>query len=251
MREFSIGLNKEHILIVVGIVMLVLLIVGYYNVIGNHMKQNQYSENIQKVSEENKNVVFRINQIVLHSSADAIDNSPEKNLKDLSISQYTDIAIYLNNRVNNKDLTNENTINQMYIDHIKIDAPSSEGEKVLNYKNPFYIGKYKDLQNANDRIDSLGYINKNIVTNYSSDQNNNVVSFNGRILQEANVDLANLNCVISFRINIINNQGEKFICDVSIPNNLQSPEGGIYTGYLINVNNPSSSSYNFLKLNQK
>ena len=86
------------------------------------------------------------------------------------------------------------------------------------------------------------------MTNYSSEQNNNVVSFNGRILQEANIDLSQLNSIIQFRINIINNQGEKFICDVSIDNNLQSPEGGVYTGYLINVNNPSSDSYNFLKV---
>ena len=67
-------------------------------------------------------------------------------------------------------------------------------------------------------------------------------------MQEANIDLSQLNSVIQFRINIINNQGEKFICDVSIDNNLQSPEGGVYTGYLINVNNPSSNTYNFLKV---
>ena len=276
MKDFNIGLKKEHLMIILVIVMMGCLFFGYYNVVSSKIKQNEYSSHIEKMAEQNKNAVFKINQIILHSSADAIDNSPEKNLKDLSISQYTDIAIYINNRIKEKGLTNENTISQLYIDNIVIKNNYPTGERVLNYKNPFYIGKFKDIQSQTERIDfnivynnkdnqgnnydnptfytdcsnpiSLGYVNKDILTNYSSEQNNNVVSFNGRILQEANIDLSQLNSVIQFRINIINNQGEKFICDVSIDNNLQSPEGGVYTGYLINVNNPSSDTYNFLKV---
>ena len=276
MKDFNIGLKKEHLMIILVIVMMGCLFFGYYNVVSSKIKQNEYSSHIEKMAEQNKNAVFKINQIVLHSSADAIDNSPERNLTDLSISQYTDIAIYINNRIKEKGLTNENTISQLYIDNIVIKNNYPTGQRVLNYKNPFYIGKFKDIQSQAERIDfnivynnkdnqgnnydnptfytdcsnpiSLGYVNRNILTNYSSEQNNNVVSFNGRILQEANIDLSQLNSVIQFRINIINNQGEKFICDVSIDNNLQSPEGGVYTGYLINVNNPSSDTYNFLKV---
>ncbi len=276
MRDFNIGFKKEHLMIILVIVMMGCLFFGYYNVVSSKIKQNEYSSHIEKMAEQNKNAVFKINQIVLHSSADAIDNSPERNLTDLSISQYTDIAIYINNRIKEKGLTNENTISQLYIDNIVIKNNYPTGQRVLNYKNPFYIGKFKDIQSQAERIDfnivynnkdnqgnnydnptfytdcsnpiSLGYVNRNILTNYSSEQNNNVVSFNGRILQEANIDLSQLNSVIQFRINIINNQGEKFICDVSIDNNLQSPEGGVYTGYLINVNNPSSDTYNFLKV---
>ena len=276
MRDFNIGFKKEHLMIILVIVMMGCLFFGYYNVVSSKIKQNEYSSHIEKMAEQNKNAVFKINQIVLHSSADAIDNSPERNLTDLSISQYTDIAIYINNRIKEKGLTNENTISQLYIDNIVIKNNNPTGQRVLNYKNPFYIGKFKDIQSQAERIDfnivynnkdnqgnnydnptfytdcsnpiSLGYVNRNILTNYSSEQNNNVVSFNGRILQEANIDLSQLNSVIQFRINIINNQGEKFICDVSIDNNLQSPEGGVYTGYLINVNNPSSDTYNFLKV---
>ena len=276
MRDFNIGFKKEHLMIILVIVMMGCLFFGYYNVVSSKIKQNEYSSHIEKMAEQNKNAVFKINQIVLHSSADAIDNSPERNLTDLSISQYTDIAIYINNRIKEKGLTNENTISQLYIDNIVIKNNYPTGQRVLNYKNPFYIGKFKDIQSQAERIDfnivynnkdnqgnnydnptfytdcsnpiSLGYVNRNILTNYSSEQNNNVVSFNGRILQEANIDLSQLNSIIQFRINIINNQGEKFICDVSIDNNLQSPEGGVYTGYLINVNNPSSDSYNFLKV---
>ena len=276
MRDFNIGFKKEHLMIILVIVMMGCLFFGYYNVVSSKIQKNEYSSHIEKMAEQNKNTVFKINQIVLHSSADAIDNSPERNLTDLSISQYTDIAIYINNRIKEKGLTNENTISQLYIDNIVIKNNYPTGERVLNYKNPFYIGKFKDIKAPTERIDfnivynnkdnqgnnydnptfytdcsnpiSLGYVNRNILTNYSSEQNNNVVSFNGRILQEANIDLSQLNSVIQFRINIINNQGEKFICDVSIDNNLQSPEGGVYTGYLINVNNPSSDTYNFLKV---
>ena len=276
MRDFNIGFKKEHLMIILVIVMMGCLFFGYYNVVSSKIQKNEYSSHIEKMAEQNKNTVFKINQIVLHSSADAIDNSPERNLTDLSISQYTDIAIYINNRIKEKGLTNENTISQLYIDNIVIKNNYPTGQRVLNYKNPFYIGKFKDIQAQAERIDfnivynnkdnqgnnydnptfytdcsnpiSLGYVNRNILTNYSSEQNNNVVSFNGRILQEANIDLSQLNSVIQFRINIINNQGEKFICDVSIDNNLQSPEGGVYTGYLINVNNPSSDTYNFLKV---
>ena len=174
------------------------------------------------------------------------------------------------------DLTDENTIRELYIDNISIESNSDIGSKVLNYKNPLNFGKYENiLAPENDRIDfnivntnseneshdystptfytdcsnpiSLGYINKDILTNYSATQDSNTISFNGKVLQEANIDLNDISYNLSFRINIINNLGEKFVYNMSLDVDLNDTNGGIYNGYVYKGKNTSGKEYQFFK----
>ena len=48
-----------------------------------------------EISEENENSVFNIQKILVYSSATAVDNSEDQSLKDVSISQFSDISIYI------------------------------------------------------------------------------------------------------------------------------------------------------------
>jgi hypothetical protein len=99
--------------------------------------------------DENKNSSFYISQVLIYSSADGEDESSDKSLKDISISQYSDIAIYISNDNNSKELSEENTINELYIDNIQIETEQQNGKFIFGYKNPKDFGKYADI------IDSL------------------------------------------------------------------------------------------------
>lgn len=204
-------------------------------------------------------------------------------LKNFDISQFTDIEIYIDNKAKSKEISAENTINEMYIDNIKISEELSNGEKVINYKNPLECGKYVDIENFredgilfkivnsnkknqlanyNEPIFytdcsnpiSLGYINKNILTNCELAANSGSMSFDGSILKLANVNIDDLKTSISFTIHLKNNYNEEFVCNVKIDNDLKSEEegnDGIYTGYIMKIIENKDDEYNFLKTSDR
>ena len=229
--------------------------------------------------EENSNPVFKISKIILYSSAYAVDNSLEGNLQDIDISQFTDIAIYIDNKGKSEEITAENTINEMYIDNIELNIQSDEGEHILNYKNPKEFGKYSDLNKLiDDKLDfnvvhsndeqmgagytdsvfytdcsnpiSLGFINKNILTNCMIENVNGNIAFDGSILRNANIDLNSITGKIEFSIHIKNNQDEDFICNVDIENTFEDEENGIYSGYVMKIQNTEGEKYHFLKVSK-
>ena len=72
------------------------------------------------ISEANQKPVFKVNTVLLFNSANAIDNTAEHSLKDLDISQFSDIAIYIDNKAYIQELTQENTVKSLRIDNIEI-----------------------------------------------------------------------------------------------------------------------------------
>lgn len=71
------------------------------------------------------------------------------------------------------------------------------------------------------------------------------MSLDGTILRNANYNLKDLNTKFKFKVHIKNNLNEEFVTNVEIDNSLEAQDGGIYTGYLVNILN---TSYDFLKL---
>ena len=148
--------------------------------------------------------------------------------------------------------------------------------KILNYKNSYLFGKYRSLdvvtskiyfdilnenkQNVEEAYDiptfytdcsnpiTLSYINKNVVTDYRIRINDKSITFDGALLKKANIALDVLNNKINFGIHIKNNLDEQFVCNVSIDNNLESEDGGLYTGSVMKVFEFSQNEYNFIKL---
>lgn len=258
---------KVNIKQIIVILVVLLIIIGFCYIKIFHKKINNYkfANQTEKFEINNEDPIFKVNKIILYSSAGAVDNSTNEVLQDLDISQFTDISIELENNKENDELTDKNTVSKLYIDNIQYESEDDNDEKILNYKNPYLFGKFKILNLPNNnRIDfkiigtnqenedanydepvfytdcsnpiSLGYINKNIVKGYCVSERDNSVTFDGKILKSiSNKTIDQINCKISFNIHIVNNCNEEFVCPITIEKNLGDNPEEIYNGYIISV----------------
>lgn len=275
MKKFKI--RNERLVFTILIITLFIVFLLYYNLVFSVVfSRNAFANEMIEISDQNESTIFNIQKILLYSSGNAIDNSEDQSLKDMSICQYTDISIYIDNTSTISELTDENTIKQLYIDDIEITSNTDIGMKTLNYKNPLNFGKYKSIESSeNNRIDfnivntnsenenndyssptfytdcsnpiSLGYLNSDILTGYSISPGANTVSFNGKVLQEANINLEDINYTLNFKIHIVNNLNQKFVYNMKLGVNLNDNNGGIYNGYVFKGKNTTGNEYRFFK----
>lgn len=273
----KLKLKNERLAFTILILALFVVFLLYYNLVFSVVfARNSFANEMIEISDQNESAIFTIQKILLYSSANAIDNSEDQSLRNMSINQYTDISIYIDNISTISELTDENTIKELYIDNIVATSTADRGSKVLNYKSPLDFGKYKMIENPeNNRIDfnivntnsenesndytnptfytdcsnpiSLGYMNRDIVTNYAVSQDANTVSFNGKVLKEANVNLEDINYTLTFKINIVNNLNQKFVYNMKLDVGLEDENGGIYNGYVFKGKNTSGNEYRFFK----
>lgn len=275
MKKFK--LKNERLAFTILIIALFIVFLLYYNLVFSVvLARNTFANEMIELSDENENSIFNIQKILLYSNANAIDNSKDQSLKDMSICQYTDISIYIDNISTVSELTDENTIKQLYIDNIVATSSADMGTKIVNYKSPLDFGKYKTIEEpSNNRIDfnivntnsqnenndysnptfytdcsnpiSLGYMNKDILTNYAVSQDANTISFNGKVLKEANINLEDINYTLSFKIHIVNNLNQKFVYNMKLDVGLDDTNGGIYNGYVYRGKTVSGNEYRFFK----
>lgn len=273
----KIKIKNERLVFSILIIISFILLILYYNFIFSAVfARTSFANQMVEISNQNENTIFSIQKILLYSSANARDNSEDQSLKNVSIDQFSDLSIYIDNTNSNSELTDENTIKELYIDKINVSTNSDIGTKNVNYKSPLDFGKYKKIQNAeNNRIDfniintnqanenndytkptfytdcsnpiTLGYLNKDILTNYAVSADSNTISFNGKVLKEANVNLDDINYVLSFAIHITNNLNQKFIYNMSVNVDLNDNNGGIYNGYSYKVKTATGDQYRFFK----
>lgn len=273
--KFKIKNVRLSFALLILIALAVLLL--YYNfVFSKSFARNKFSNEMISFSDENETAIFSIQKILLYSNANAIDKSENQSLKDVSIDQYTDLSIYLDNSQSISELTDENTVKELYIDNISITSKSNIGKKILNYKNPLNFGKYKNLEEpVNNRIDfkivntneenetnnydeptfytdcsnpiTLGYLNRDILTNYSVSDDSKTVSFNGKVLKEANINLDDINYTLNFTIHIVNKLNQKFAYNMTLDVNLNDDNGGIYNGYIYKGKTTSGDEYRFYR----
>lgn len=273
----KLKIKNERLFFTILIITLFVVFLLYYNFVFSVVfARNAFANEMIEIADENEQTIFNIQKILLYSSANAIDNSEDQSLKDMSICQYTDISIYIDNTSTISELTNENTIKELYVDSIVATSHADMGTKILNYKNPLDFGKYKTIEAPeNNRIDfnivntntenenndysnptfytdcsnpiSLGYMNKDLLTNYAVSQDANTVSFNGKVLQQANVNIEDINYTLTFKIHIINNLNQKFVYNMKLDVNLNDNNGGIYNGYVYRGKTTSGNEYRFFK----
>ena len=276
MKKIRIKYHKT--VLTIFILLLCILSFLYYDLIfRTSYAKDEFSSQVEKVAEQNENPIFKIQKILIYSSANAIDKSENESLQDLSILQYSDIAITIDNTSTVYDLTNENTIKNLYIDNISITTGSDKGHQYVNYKSPFDFAEYKEIKELNsDKIEynivstneennhtdyesptfyadcsnpiTLEYMNQDIITNYAASSDSNTISFNGKVLQEAGIDLNDINYTLNFTIHIVNNLNEEFICPIRLKVNLSGDDGGIYKGYKYDNTSVSGYEYNFIKI---
>lgn len=265
--------NKKRLILILLVVLVVTFIVVYFSFMKVRRSNNIFAIESEKIYEENKDNLFSLDEIILFSNAEFEDLSPEQNLQDISIHQYNDIAIKI--KANNENGINEsNTINELYIDNIKIESNKEGiGEKKFNYKRYLDFAKYRDIENNQDRIDfkilhsneeqveeeydnptfftdcsnpiTLSLIYKNVLEHCTA-TNAGSLAYDGSILKNANVNVENLEAKVSFDIHLKNNLNEEFICKVSFYINLDGYGNSLYNG---KVNTKiDASGYKFLKI---
>lgn len=273
----KIKIKHEKLLLAVLIILLILSILGYAYIFYTSYARDEFFQTSLKIANQNQNSVFRISRILLYSSGNAIDNSYNKSLQNLSICQYTDIAITIDNTSYISDLTTTNTVKELYIDNIEITTNAQKGSPCLNYKdlNSFATFNLLDVP-ENGRIDfniihtneqnesadystptfyadcsnpiSLGYINRDIVENFSVDDQVNSLSFNGKLLGQAGVNLDEISYVLNFDIHIKNYDDDNFTYHATINVNLNDSDGTLNSGYLYESRNTTTGSeYDFFK----
>lgn len=256
------------------IVILAILYIDNKFIFNRISSRNQFAKELIQIATANKEPVFRISKIIKYSSAEATDNTIEQNLQDLSISQYSDIALYIDNF--SSELTEENTIKELYLDNFKIEVDYKYGTPTLYYKNPLTISKFRridenEIQDSlkyniiytneeNQKSDyekptffadcsnpiTIGYINKDIINNYQVTKENGLVSFDGRIFENIDISLDELSPKINFTIHIKNNLNEKFVCNASANLKLETENGSVKSGYIIEIID-DIKYYNFFK----
>ena len=260
---------KGEIIAVVFIIILIILMFVYGNIIQKSLGRRNFVKRNMEIYQNNEQSVFNIEKIIVCSSANAIDLSQEKNLQDLSIYQYTDIAIYINN---GEELSNKNTVKELYIDNISINGVDGVGSKSLNYKNLLNFGLKEDItekketsdikfnivytNNENEQANyndptfftdcsnpiSLEYLNYDVLKNYKMDQNK-AVAFDGNILEDAKIPTENLACNLKFKINIVNNDNNKYNCWA----NIDIPLDDIYKGTTMKAKTTNGNKYVFFR----
>lgn len=270
-------IGNKKILFVIDILLLIISIKCYKYIYDVELLKNTFGMESEKFVEENANPVFKVSKIILYSSAYAVDKSENGKLEDINISQFTDMAIYIDNKGKSSEITAENTVNEMFIDNIEMTTNSSKGEHIFNYKNPQNFGKYMPIENYRDdgilmnviktneeenvadygnnvfftdcsNPLTLGFVNKNFLTNCKISKAKGSLLFDGSILKNANVDLSTISGKINFSIHIKNNLGETFECSLSVENDFTEDEEGISTGYVMKIQNTEDEKYNFLKV---
>lgn len=274
--KFKFRVKNEKKAITIALIAIIAIIFLYCNyVFSRFMQIMNYSNQVVAFVQANEEPIFKIKDIILYSSAYAIDSSEGEILQDLDIHQFTDMAISIDNKSYISDLSNKNTVSELYIDNIKIDLNSNKGKQSLNYKNPFEFGKYTELGDSTSRIDfnilhtnqdnenndfssptfftdcsnpiTLGYLNQDILTNCEILNSNESIDFNGKLLKVANIPISDVAYKLNFKIHLKNSLEESFVYNIDLNMPLKDKNSSIYDGYIFKKIYNSSNSYHFLK----
>ena len=273
--------RRKIVYLVIAIVILVFLLISVYNnVVAVKRANSILSKEMENIAEKNKVPVFTLQKVVLYSSAEYEDLSSEQNLQDVSIHQYTDVAIYIRNNEDDDgslrsknteyELTEENTISELYIDEIKLISDYEVGTKLINYKSPLDMGKYRTINDTIERIDyrilhkneenkkdyseptfftdcsnpiTLSILNKNVLEHCTAN-NDGTLKLDGSILKNAGVEPEKLNTKLSFKIHLKNNLNEEFVANVVIDNEIDET---IYEGFKMEVFSANDLDVKFFK----
>lgn len=248
---------KKTIFILVFIFLIFLLLV-LSNYVYPCFLNKLFVENSNKKVKE----IFTIDKIVLFSSCSAESNINSNTTTTINnLSQYTDIAIFINN--SGDDFSLENTLKSVSIRDISFNTTPTLGTPKLYYKSltSFATSNIVDDNLISSNLDfaissedeadysnpvlfnncanpiTLSYVNTNIINEYTIP--NSSITYDGSLLKKGNVLLNDIECKFSFTIYIENNLGEKFRCPVYISIPLQDSSHSIYDGIYTCTYNPN------------
>lgn len=245
--------------LIVTIALIILCIVMIVYTVKIYVVNEKFADSVSEIARLNSKTVFSIDRIYLYSSADANSNETNKPVWDLDIFQFTDIAIYINNR-DESGVTYENTIKTLTIDNVKFNGLET-GNPKLYYKNVNDFAKL-EINEANEIKDSiefnivntgdadytkpviysncqnpvtLEYVNSEMKENTTISDISQPLTYDGSLLQKSGISLNSIKCNLSFRVTIVNNYNQKFVATVYIDIPLEDSftNESIYNGSIV------------------
>ena len=259
--------------LIVTIALIILCIVMIVYTVKIYVVNEKFADSVSEIARLNSKTVFSIDRIYLYSSADANSNETNKPVWDLDIFQFTDIAIYINNR-DESGVTYENTIKTLTIDNVKFNGLET-GNPKLYYKNVNDFAKL-EINEANEIKDSiefnivntgdadytkpviysncqnpvtLEYVNSEMKENTTISDISQPLTYDGSLLQKSGISLNSIKCNLSFRVTIVNNYNQKFVATVYIDIPLEDSftNESIYNGSIVK-NMENSNIVKFIRV---
>ena len=179
---------------------------------------------------------YSIEKIVCYSSAYGVNNEESQARWNLNLSQYTDIAIYLNFQTD---------ISSLFIDNISFSNGNTYNLINLSIED-FAKTPLNNIEiESTERIDlstispiTLRYLNQNFKKDCMITDIENPLVFDGSLLKRGKVTLSSLKNTVSFTLHLTNTAGQEFSYPVQIPINLEDKETGetIYSGNYMEEN---------------
>lgn len=268
------NINTKFIIVILFII-LIFAFIGFYYI--SHTSNVKLDLQNEITKQENELVPFQISKIYLYSSADAIQNTVTNNASwNVNVSQFTDIAIFINNNCISDSLNPQNTLQGLYLNNFKYTVMPTLGTPTLYYKNQNDFGRmsYNKEKEISDSLNyaiidydeelnfsnpetydssispiCIGFINCNVKENYSINNTEDSLLYDGSLLRRCYISLSSISCSLSFDIHIINQLGEHFISSVNIdiPLKDSNSDKTIYDGYLVKELT-DLVNYNFYKM---
>lgn len=251
--------------LIIAIVLIIATILLYVYLASTFLINKSFAEETDEFYKLNQKTIFSIDKIYMYSSASAIENNEKKPIWNINLFQFTDIAIYINSHSDN-ELTNENSIKELYIDNIKF-GDVQEGKPKLYFKNINDFGKSiikvdedseskTNTQSIDSKLDytivndgeidyskpqiyadcsnpiTLEYINEDIKKNQIISDITQNLTYDGNLLRKSGIILSTISNYVSFNIHIKNQYDQEFIANVYIDIPLEDTVTGdtIYEG---------------------
>lgn len=262
-KTLIIDENKKQsnipVKLIVTIALIILCIVMIVYTVKIYVVNEKFADSVSEIARLNSKTVFSIDRIYLYSSADANSNETNKPIWDLDIFQFTDIALYINNR-DESGVTYENTIKTLTIDNVKFNGLETGNPKLyykdvndfakldINEENEIKDSKEFNIVNSGDadytkpvlysncqNPITLEYVNSEMKENTTISDISQPLTYDGSLLQKSGISLNSIKCNLSFRVTIVNNYNQKFVATVYIDIPLEDSftNESIYNGSIV------------------
>ena len=258
------------IILVISIVILAILLLTFFKTMEAYRNSDKYVSSTFEFQKKNEEKVFSIDKITYFSSCDAdISTNSNSSFKISNLSQFTDIAIFINPI--SKEFTAKNTLKKVTLSNINFSLKPSIGTPNLYYKNindfsKLVVSKDNLIEDSitfdttsKNKIDyikpilynncanpiSLSYVNSNLKKEYTLSDDVSDISHNGSLLKKCGITANSISAKVDFKITITNNLDENYSCDLSLNIPLSTEKSTIYDGTLV-LND--KVNYNFIKI---
>jgi len=257
------------LLIIFTIILIVLSLIFFKSLENKKDGVDSYLE----FANENEKPIFSIDKITYFSNCSAdISTNTNSSFTISDLYQYTDIALFINNHIEEFDgeYTAENTLKSVTLNNIDFSLKPNYGTPNLYYKNMNDFAKSSfDTNNlindkitfettSEDEIDyskpilynncanpiTLCYVNSKIKDSYTLSAEIENLEHNGSLLKTCGITLNSISCQVSLVVNITNNLDETFTCPLTLNIPLSTESSTIYDG---NLTLKDSTNYNFIK----